>query len=438
MDDTENNEPIVGAMYNGSTVTDVQVKVSDRGTRVRTRSTITLENGSIMTMDHFKDKKFEELDTRRRRAPPRTRSNGSDGLPQRGLPKSKSGRHLPKPLPLNGRVVPLCPDSPTRRKGRERSSSRGRDVIVCEAPLRSKSSDLSCMIASPRHNPRLPRQPPRSPGGAYSQIPAVPLSQESKLQTTPLADLSTDTAKYSKERASFRNLPNFLTSPKRKAPTITKSGSDLIAMHNSWNSSTSKSSSKGTGSEDTPKKPGSFKTLGQLIPKNKLPISSSSSDAVKVEQRKEDRPQRRRSTATAESNKEKLKSFKEMISATNRANKNTSPVENGRRQSSLQGDNPPVTPRAQRRSIGFPLEQSGTNLSLPQREPSLSPEVVKKPSSATQPLNTSCVTNFLDKLYDSYMKDDDGEGSDDDSDDYGQKSRSLLDLGLNKFVDWVE
>jgi hypothetical protein len=120
-------------------------------------------------------------------------------------------------------------------------------------------------------------------------------------------------------------------------------------MHNSWNSSTSKSSSKGTGSEDTPKKPGSFKTLGQLIPKNKLPISSSSSDAVKVEQRKEDQLHRRSSSATVESNKEKLKSFKEMISATNRANKNKSPVENGRRRSSLQGDNPPVTPRAQRR-----------------------------------------------------------------------------------------
>jgi hypothetical protein len=442
MFEPENNEPIVGAMYNGSRVVDVQVEVSDRGTRVRKRSTITLENGAILTKDHFKEKKFEELDTKRRRAPPRTRSNVSDGLPQRSLPKSKSGRQLPKPIPLNGRVVPLCAESPTRGEGRIRTSSRGREVIVCETPLRSKKSDLNSMTASPRQDSRISRQPPRSPGGSYGHIPGVPLSPETTLQNISLSELS-PVSVNSKEKSSFRNLQHFLASPKRKPPTVTKSGSDLNAMRSSLHSCTSSkpSSSRGDGDEDTPKKPRSLKKLGQMIQKNKVQIPSCSCDNTKGEQRKkEDRPhQRRRSTATAASNKEKLKSFKEMISITDQTSKSqTTSLDVGKRRSSLPQDNPPVTPKAQRRSIAYSLEDTGTNLSIPQREPSLSPAEVKKPSSAAQQLNTSYVTNFLDKLYDSYMKDDDGGGSDDDSDEYDKKPRSLLDMGLNKFVDWVE
>lgn len=430
----ENNQLEVGAVYQGSKIVDVQVEVSDRGKRVRQRSTITLENGAILKQDHFKDKQFEELDTKRRTAPPRTSSSEATGLPQRSLPKSKSGRHLPKPVQApssGGRTMPLLAESPARGERRRRSSSRGRDIIVCEAPARSKSDENNGVTASPCHNPRVLRQPPLSPGGAR-QLPTTPMTPERNKKSISVIDMSPGQTDE-KKRSSLRNLSNFLQSPKRKPPTVSQSGGGLDAMRSSLHSCNSKASSMG-GHEDTPRKPGSLKKLGKLMQKPKVQRSKSGDDLelMKEKANQDRQTNRRRSTATSESNKEKLKSFKEMIAAS--SNKSKPTPENGRRRSSLQSELPPVTYRTQRSSAIVEMPQPKSS---PQREQSLSPEEVKKPPIAAKG-SGSYVTDFLDKLYDSYIKDDNGEESDDESDSYANKSRSLLDMSLNKFVDWVE
>ncbi|KAL3896146.1 MAG: hypothetical protein SGARI_007249, partial [Bacillariaceae sp.] len=105
-----------------------------------------------------------------------------------------------------------------------------------------------------------------------------------------------------------------------------------------------------------------------------------------------------------------------MISSSGKTTKNKPAAENGRRRSSLQDELPPVTPKAARRSVTpvIPVSpqviDSPQSKASPQREPSLSPEDVQKPSSS------SYITGFLDKLYDSYIKDDEEGGSDEDSD----------------------
>lgn len=433
----ENNQPVVGGVFQGSKVVDVRVEVSDRGKRVRQRSTITLENGAILKQDHFKDKKFEEVDTKRRSAPPRTRSGDSTGLPQRGLPTSKSGRHLPKPAAtITGRSIPLRAESPARGEGRRRSSSRGHDVIVCDAPVNHKDNSQALVTESPQRITRVQRHPPLSPGVGI-QIAIVPLSPDKTKKNTSLMDWSPGSSS-DKNKTSLRK---FLASPKRKPPSFTKSGSALDAMRSSLHSANNQQSSKG-GSEDTPRKPGSLKTLGKLMQKTKLQRSKSgdSVDLMREEAKKEPDSRRRRSTATTESNKEKLKSFKEMIASSNRGASKSKPAIRSEKRRSLQSELPPVTPKIQRRSMGshFSVETPKVNDAPPEREASLSPEEVKRPSNASTQSGSSYVTSFLDKLYDSYIKDDDGEDSDEDSEGYGNNSQSLLDMSLNKFVEWVE
>jgi hypothetical protein len=52
-----NNEVLfVGGTYVGSKITKLEEVVSDRGPRIRTRSTITLDNGMIVTLDSYVDK----------------------------------------------------------------------------------------------------------------------------------------------------------------------------------------------------------------------------------------------------------------------------------------------------------------------------------------------------------------------------------------------
>ena len=423
----DNEPPVIGSTYNGSRVVDVQVEVTDRGMRTRKRSTITLENGIFMKLDHWVEKKFEQLDTSRRRAPPRTRSSAKEALPQRGLPKSKSGRHLPKPTaPGSSKLASMRSESPARGIGRSRSSSRGRDVIVKEVPGQSKSSDLSRMSASINRTDRIPRPPQRhedmslSPGEANKQ--SVNTRDLSPEPTTP------------KRPSSLKNLSGFLTSPKRRAPGHTRSGNDLDAMRNSLHSCNSKSSMTEC-SEESSRKRGSLKKLGNLIPKPTIGRAKSDDELLFMQEetkREVSRP-RRRSTATSESNKEKLRSFKEMISPAGKATRNKTTVENGRRRSSLQDQLPPVTPKATSRSVTPQVIESPQSKASPQREPSLSPEDVQKPSSS------SYITGILDKLYDSYIKDDEEDGSDGDSDGgYGQNSSNFLDASLTKFVEWAE
>jgi hypothetical protein len=187
-------------------------------------------------------------------------------------------------------------------------------------------------------------------------------------------------------------------------------------------------------SEASSRKRGSLKKLGKLVPKPMTGRSKSGDDlhTMQEEMRRECARPMRRSTATSESNKEKLRSFKEMISQAGKT-KNNTPLEGRRRRSSLQDELPPVTPKTAPRSVTPHLIEPLISKSSPQREPSLSPDEVKKPSSS------SYITGFLDKLYDSYIKDDDGDGSDDDSEGgYGKNSATLLDLSLNKFVEWAE
>jgi hypothetical protein len=426
--------PVIGSIYNGSKVVDIKVEVSDGGTRIRRRSTIYLENGIIMTTDHFKDKKFEEVDAPRRRAPGRTKSGDKDLLPVRGLPTTQSGRHLPKPMKPTKKVAhPMRGDSPARGQGRARSSSRGRDVIIRAPPGRSKSSDLEEMNHSNSSlNPRAPRLPPSSSRGHREddfddvlhmspEQTKKPSSMKYLISPARDRDLSPEPEK---KPSSLRSLSNFLTSPKRQAPGYTKSGNDLEALRNSLHSCTSKASK--SHKDDEERKPRTMK-LGSLIGKKKNGRSRSGSEdhsvtegeSVSEELRRERRAGRKKEP-TAESNKEKLKSFKEMIATSHKS-------DGKRRHSSTQEATPcRGTPSHARE------EQS---LSPPEREPSLSPVHVKKPASS------SYITGFLDKLYDSYMKDDDddGEGSDDDDDKgYGRKSTSLLDMSLNKFVEWAE
>ncbi|KAG7355144.1 hypothetical protein IV203_004500 [Nitzschia inconspicua] len=427
----EDHEPRVGALYNGSKVVDVKVDISDRGTRVRQRSTIKLENGAILIKDHIKDKKFEEVDTKRRRAPPRTKSGDSVGPPQRLLPKTKSGRHLPKPV--TGRSVPLRAESPARCEGgRRRSSSRGRDVIVCNAPdERQKVDGHTVVVSSSRHNPRVLQ-------GGHNGIPMVPMTPERNKKNVSVIDLSPEPSD-AKKRSSLRNLSHFLASPNRKRPTCTKSGSDLEAMRDSLHSCSSKPSS-GEMNEDVAPKPGSLKSLGKLIHKTKVQKSKSGDDLelMRAEVKKEPQRHARKSTATAESNKEKLKSFKEMIAASNKTSKSKSAPEDKGRRSSLQSEILHNTPRITRRSLGSQPVESPPRNSSPPREPSLSPEEIKKPISTPRTSASSYVTGFLDKLYDSYINDGDCDGSDDDSDAGGRKPTSFLDLSLTKFVDWAE
>jgi hypothetical protein len=52
-----NNEVLfVGGTYVGSKITKLEEVVTDRGPRIRTRSTITLDNGMIVTLDSYVDK----------------------------------------------------------------------------------------------------------------------------------------------------------------------------------------------------------------------------------------------------------------------------------------------------------------------------------------------------------------------------------------------
>ncbi|KAG7359186.1 hypothetical protein IV203_015775 [Nitzschia inconspicua] len=404
----EDNEPRVGALYNGSKVVDVKVDISDRGTRVRQRSTIKLENGAILIKDHIKDKKFEEVDTKRRRAPPSTKSGDSVGPPQRLLPKTKSGRHLPSPLHQQpGGAFPCV--------------ARALQDAKVEEDAAAAAVAMSSVLQ-----------------GGHNGIPMVPMTPERNKKKVSVIDLSPEPSD-AKKRSSLRNLSHFLASPNRKRPTCTKSGSDLEAMRDSLHSCSSKPSS-GEMNEDVAPKPGSLKSLGKLIHKTKVQKSRSGDDLelMRAEVKKEPQRHARKSTATAESNKEKLKSFKEMIAASNKTSKSKSAPEDKGRRSSLQSEILHNTPRTTRRSLGSQPVESPPRNSSPPREPSLSPEEIKKPISTPRTSASSYVTGFLDKLYDSYINDGDCDGSDDDSDAGGRKPTSFLDLSLTKFVDWAE
>ena len=188
-------------------------------------------------------------------------------------------------------------------------------------------------------------------------------------------------------------------------------------------------------SQESSRKRGSLKKLGKLMPKPKLGRAKSGDDliAMKEETHRESSRPRRRSTATSESNKEKLRSFKAMIKPAGKVSRGSS--DNGRLRSSIsQDDLPPVTPKTVRRPVRPQMIESPRSKASPQREPSLSPDDVQKPSTS------SYITGILDTLYDSYIKDDEDGGSDGDSDGaYGHHSSSnLLDMSLNKFVEWAE
>ena len=388
--------PTIGEDCNGSKVVDVQVEVSDVGPRVRTRRRISLDSGAILIQDHWRDKKFEQLDTSRRRAPHRSRSGSvkqdrppSSSLPQRGsLPKSRSGRHLPKPAgipptPTGSKRIPLRAESPARGTTRGRSSSCGRTTLLPHGGEARRSS-------SPR--PSLRESPARSSSPA------------------------------NKRPSSLRNLKNFLNSPKRQPPTFTKSGSDLDALRSSLHET------EAVETISPKKKPRSRRNLGRILPKSNGVGRSKSGDELEVMQQKQRTMTKRKSNATSESNKEKLKSFKEMISST-RTSKSSGTDQQRRASKPWANALPPTHTRPQRT---LDMEQKNQESSgQQQREPSLSPEEVKKPSSS------SYLTGFLDQLYDSYIKDEEDGGSDDDSDDggYGHSS-SLLDMSLNKFVEW--
>ncbi|KAL3914638.1 MAG: hypothetical protein SGILL_006023 [Bacillariaceae sp.] len=450
----DSEPPAIGTTYNGSKVVDVHIEVTDRGKRTRKRSTITLENGVILKLDHFVDKKFEQLDTKRRRAPPPRTRSAKEALPQRGLPKTKSGRHLPKPSASSGSgTPPMRAESPARGVGRSRSSSRGRDVIVREAPSPSRSSDLSAMAASTRGMPRIPRSPARQSrtlGRDY--VDAMSLSPEEPT-TKPVSIRDQSPEPSPKRPSSLKNLSNFLVSPKRKAPSYSKSGSDLEAMRCSVHSCDSKSSL--AEGKETSRKRGSLKKLGNLIQKTKVGKTRSGDDlSCMQEETKQERskPMKRRSTATSESNKEKLRSFKDMISPVGKTTKDKDSTEKPRRRATLKDEQlppsprkdrrrsshqtavPPITPKKERRSVAPQVTESPRPVSPVDREPSLSPPEVKKSPGG------SYLTGILDSLYDSYINDDDdGEGSDGDSDcGYGHNSSNLLDMSLNKLVDWAE
>jgi hypothetical protein len=174
-----------------------------------------------------------------------------------------------------------------------------------------------------------------------------------------------------------------------------------------------------------------LKKLGNLVTMKKPGKSKSGDDLEAMQQhikseprQKEERASRRRSKPTNESNKEKLKSFKEMIAS---SNKGKETPESSRRRSESKNESMPPIPSTPRRSSASTSTSPSTP---PGREPSLSPEVVKKPASS------SYITGFLDKLYDSYMKEDDGSDEESDDDGYG-KPQGLLDMSLTKFADWA-
>jgi hypothetical protein len=462
-DEEGNTGPTVGSDYNGSKVIDVQVEVTDRGARVRKRSIIKLENGVIMKEDHWKDKIFQEVDAPRRRAPVRPKSLADNDTnpamapsipaPSRSMgPKTKSGRQLPKPAAPPRRVTqgtagalpPIRSESPAR--GNVRRRSRGDDFI--REPVRAtKSSDLEELQVS-SHNHRGFR--------SSSREAEVSTDRENR-------DLSPEP---SSKPSSFRNMSNFLISPIRQAPAVSKSADSLDAMRASLHSPGSKRGSqlppKGDvrrgrrtsatggvgdinedGAPQTPQnKPRSLK-LGVLISPRLKPTRSRSGDLEKMqdglptadEQSKSEpfKLERRPSLATPESNREKLRSFKALIAmpSPKRSTRSPSPAaiqreqeQNPRRGSFQQGINqqsPEKSPSSRRGST------SRENVRA--REPSLSPEEVKKPASS------SYITSFLDTLYDSYVDPKGGNDGDSDDDGYGG---GLLESSLNKFVEWAE
>jgi hypothetical protein len=469
---------LVGSTYNGSKVIDVQVEISDRGTRVRKRSIIKLENGAIAKEDHWKDKVFEEVDTSRRRAPVRSKSNdanlpvmtaGNSTVQQgRGLgPKTKSGRQLPKPtapsrMATKGTAPALPPirsDGPAR--GSARRSSRGQDFIR-EPPRPSKSSDLENLRASSHSSSGL--RPSGPDGGGNDAVDR---------------DLSPEAAQ---KPSSLKNLSNFLISPIRQAPGFSKSGNDLDALRDSLHSSggrdvlhlppkrdgkpTRRTSAMGMAGDsksdrapETPQRnPRSINNLGVLIsPRMKPPRSKSGElESMQGSLHMEDegtksepfKMEKRSSLPTSESNREKLRSFKNMIAMPPLKTSTRSPspaavqreqepksrrssmkheqhqqvAEKSRRGSLQHHQQPPQSPAPRRGSV--------SSKEIKTREPSLSPEQVKKPGSS------SYIASLLDSFYDSFVADGDEEGSDEDG-GY-DNSQGLLESSFNRFVEWAE
>lgn len=372
-------------------------------------------------------------------------------------PKTKSGRHLPKPA---------APSRPMPSGARARSPPKRRGVAV------SRSSNLESMgSATKARSSSLPRnQQPRSPSPSDSPEEKKPSSLKNfllsplrkapgktqsgnleelrkGLQASPGTDsrgrrnqgrrqyedgnsersLSPETGK---KTSSFKQ---FLTSPLRKAPGKSKSSDSLKMIAPSLDSDSEeedfRSSHGRSGSRrgqrsversisPEPKKPNSIKQFLTSPMRRATPTRTRSSDSdigtLPMDSDSEDdngRSSHSRSLRHQRGGSDKkTKTFKQLLG------KKSAP---GRTKS---GDLKAMTSGGKNR--GGRAQSPPRRPLPPEREPSLSPEDTRKPKSM--------INNLLDNLYDSYVKGEDDEGSEDDMRGMND-SVSRLDMSLTRF-----
>lgn len=338
------------------------------------------ENENVNEEDKHDGKNKEAA---KRRAPSRSKSNEESffsagtfvaSTPRRLGPKTKSGRHLPKPAPS----IPI----------------RGRNPPAHRSVGKTQSSNLEQMQAGTRTRSL---SVPKS-----KRLPVV--TGKDKEEEDDNDDEEEDDSYPEKKPSSLKN---FLTLKKKDTRDDELKGS-LHSLQTSKSCDSQKSASSTfkflrRKSVSTPTKDNDVEPVDHEPTKARSKTSSTGRHRKSYTKDVEE---------DSSSRRDKTKSFKQLLAKKHpHASSNKRDVEG-----------PPGDKNRRGRGGGRAVSPSPARCS-PEREPSLSPVEVKKPGSL--------LTNLLDTLYDSYI--DPKVKDDDDSEELGnlQSSVSRFDMSLS-------